>query len=470
VSELPGGLEPVEPPPPRPSALGVLARFDREGAAEFLFGLRSRRARFMPSHLAFPGGRMEPEDRPDDPGAYRRCATRELAEETGLEVAADRWLDAGERVTPPMFPVRFRTGFLVAELPAKFVPRDPPPSEENERLEVASAAEILERWSRDAALLPPPVLAVLRAVVRERPRTLEGLARVVTAANAVEESGSRVEFVRDVWVVPVRTRTLPPASHTNVWIPVGSRACAIVDPGSADPREHDLLMRVLARVRREAGVAPTCVLLTHHHQDHVSGAAAAARTLGVPVRAHPAALAAAAEHLDGVPARPLADGAVLDLGGLTLRALLTEGHARGHLAFVVAERDAMISGDLVSALSTMLIDPRWGDMDAYLASLDKAAAAAVTTLLPSHGPPVPRAALTRVREHRLEREARILSALAEGGATIAEIAARAYEDTPQAPAALADSQTLAHLIRLERAGIVSRDDAGQRWRICGTVP
>ena len=37
-------------------------------------------------------------------------------EETGIDVPEASWIEAGERTTPPMFPVRFRTRFLVAEL------------------------------------------------------------------------------------------------------------------------------------------------------------------------------------------------------------------------------------------------------------------------------------------------------------------------------------------------------------------
>ena len=48
------------------------------------------------------------------------------------------------------------------------------------------------------------------------------LAARVAAVNADEDRSPRIEFVPGVWVLPVRTRTLPPASCTNVWMPEGA--------------------------------------------------------------------------------------------------------------------------------------------------------------------------------------------------------------------------------------------------------
>ena len=61
---------------------------------------------------------MEAQDRPGEPGDWERCVSRELAEETGLQIPPDAWRSAGQRITPPMFPLRFRTRFFVADLPA----------------------------------------------------------------------------------------------------------------------------------------------------------------------------------------------------------------------------------------------------------------------------------------------------------------------------------------------------------------
>jgi glyoxylase-like metal-dependent hydrolase (beta-lactamase superfamily II) len=320
---------------------------------------------------------------------------------------------------------------------------------------------VLERWAAGREALPPPVVAVLRAVANGAPPgDLDALVSRIRAANRTEERAPRIEFVPDVWTFPVKTETLPPATHTNVWLP-GGRRFVVIDPGSAAAAERAALDRVVDR-RIAEGATPEAVVLTHHHQDHVSGAAPLARRLGVPVAAHPEVLRRVVDRLPAIPTRAIAADETIDLDGIRLRAVLTEGHAPGHLAFHVPDRDALISGDLVSALSTMLIDPDGGDMDAYLDSLRRAEELQPRLVLPAHGPPVPARALGRVRAHREERETRIVRALDEGCRALADLARAAYADTPGVVAFLAERQTLAHLIRLERAGKAER--VGDRWR------
>ena len=460
MSELPPGVSPGREPVPADSASGIVFRRGPAGSIEVLLGLRARATRFLPGHLAFPGGRLDPVDRPGEPGDRARCASREVREETGIDVPVDRWIDVGERVTPPMFPVRFRTRFFLAELPHLVPPDSVPSPAEIEALEVVRPARALESWTRGETRLPPPVLPILRALAEQDGRDESELAAAIAAANDLEERAPRVEFSPDIWVAPLRTETLPPATHTNAWMP-GGRSFAVVDPGACDPAEVRRLHEIVAR-RRGLGQNPAVVLLTHHHHDHAAGAAAAARALGVPLRAHPATLDALTLRGPGVA--PIDDGESIDLDGLMLRAVHTPGHAAGHLAFVVVGRDELIAGDLASSLSTILIDPEGGDMGAYLASLARVAQLGCRTLLPGHGAPLPARAIPELIEHRRERERRVLSAMASEGSTLGSIARGAYDDVPEAPAALSERQTLAHLIDLERRGRVRRDGTTEdRW-------
>ena len=75
------------------------------------------------------------------------------------------------------------------------------------------------------------------------------------------------------WIrrVPVRTPTLPPATHTNVYV-VGEGDLVVVDPASPYPEEQ-LALDTYLEERAAAGERVIEVLLTHHHVDHVSGAA-----------------------------------------------------------------------------------------------------------------------------------------------------------------------------------------------------
>jgi hydroxyacylglutathione hydrolase len=85
--------------------------------------------------------------------------------------------------------------------------------------------------------------------------------------------------------------------------------------------------------RSEAdGVRLTRVLETHTHADHVSGHGRLALEHGVPVSIHPAAEPAYAHD-------PLADGAEIEVGQVSLRVLHTPGHRPEHCCFAVIDHE-----------------------------------------------------------------------------------------------------------------------------------
>ena len=144
-------------------------------------------------------------------------------------------------------------------------------------------------------------------------------------------------------------------------------------------------------------------------------------------------------------------------------AVFTPGHAEGHLCFEVGA--ATIAGDMVAGVGTILIDPSEGDMALYLASLERLLARPAAMLLPAHGPAIPDgpAKLREYLAHRRMREDRVVAALParSTGATLDELVAQAYSDTPRALWPLAERSLRAHLDKLVRDGR-AREVAG-RW-------
>jgi glyoxylase-like metal-dependent hydrolase (beta-lactamase superfamily II)/8-oxo-dGTP pyrophosphatase MutT (NUDIX family) len=456
------GTDPV----PRPSAVVVPLVRDSAGGVRVLVG--RRRSRFLGGFFAFPGGTVEPSDGDpvsDGDRCFRRTAVRELAEETGIRVEPEALREAGRRITPPFFPRRFDTRFYLLGLPGEVEPRPELPGEFDE-LRWAKASAVDRSWRELEIRVAPPLIPILQELAAVGTEEWDEIARRLSAVNAEMESGigPRIEFVPGVLMIPLSTITLPPATTTNCYV-VGSGRFAVIDPGGRGREAARLLAHLEARSGEQA--RPVAVVLTHHHSDHVGGAVDTALALGVPVFAHPLTWSLwsdgktlAARGL----ARELRDGECIELDdGERLRALHTPGHAAGHLALIEERRRSLFAGDLVSGLSTILVDSAPGSLDLYLASLERIRDAGARTLFPAHGPPMisPGEDVQRVIDHRHGREAKILAALEGGAKSVEEIAARAYEDTPQAPASLAVSQTAAHLDRLVRLAWVRR--RGDLW-------
>ena len=285
-------------------------------------------------------------------------------------------------------------------------------------------------------------------------RSIESLyeqVRAAAPAAAPFEPPTVEQVAPGIRVLALRTPTLPPAAHTNVYL-VGPEIgpVAVVDPGSPYPDQQAILDAFLAEVPIDL------VLLTHHHGDHIGGAAALAARWGVPIAAH----AATARRLDGIVevTNVLADGDRVH--GVTC--VHTPGHAEGHLCFEHDEHT--IAGDMVAGLGTILIDPDEGDMALYLASLEALLARPAATLLPAHGPPITDgpAKLREYLAHRRMREDRVLAALTDRPTPLDAMLPTAYGDTPRVLWPLAERSLRAHLDKLVREGR-ARFDGDARW-------
>jgi len=482
-------------------AAGAVVLIRGTASPQVYWAERARDAAFLGGYRAFVGGKVDKGDEatplahPPHGAAERAAlvaALRELYEETGVLVArlpdalsaerlaaargellAGRPFDeilrtlgaaldatlltpAGRWVTPPFAARRFDTYFFMATLPD-----GQEPSLASDELcdgEWTRPGEAVAAWERAKCLVAPPVLHILRSLAVGFDHGLvERLHATPAAAGGAIE---RIEFFPGIVLVPQKTATIPPATHTNAYI-VGRAHALILDPGSDDPAELDLLVN-LVDILRADDVKPIAIVLTHHHIDHVAGAAALSERLRLPVAAH----AETAARLKGTVAvtRLIADGERVDLGaGYALVAAHTPGHAPGHLCFFEERTGALLTGDNVLGLGTTLIDPPEGDMEAYIVSLRRLIELKPRAIFGGHGPALaaPEERLRALITHRLWREEQVHAAVTAGLVALPDIAAKAYADSPQAARALAERQTLAHLLWLERAGRVLR--RGEAW-------
>ena len=91
---------------------------------------------------------------------------------------------------------------------------------------------------------------------------------------------------------------------------------------------------------------------------------------------------------------------------------------------------------------SVFIAPDPGALTGYLEGLSGCESASSTLLCPGHGPPIwtPRERLDEYIEHRLDRERRLLEALAEGRRSTDELLDAAWSDVPAAAATLGGGQ------------------------------
>ena len=265
-------------------------------------------------------------------------------------------------------------------------------------------------------------------------------------------------------MLSVRTPTLPPATHTNAYL-AGSQELALVEPASPFAEEVE---RLAGWVEAELahGKRLRCLLLTHHHPDHVGGAAMLRERLGAPLWAHAetAQLLAGRVSID----RVIEDGERIELDGpqpISLEAIHTPGHAPGHLCFWEARSRSLVAGDMVASVGTIVVQPEDGDMQQYLASLERMRAMGPRQLLPAHGLPITDACerLAFYVQHRLARERKVEGALSTLGraASVDELLPVAYSDAARAVWPIARLSLEAHLIKLEREGRARLHDG--RW-------
>ena len=440
----------------RPSATVILWRKAPE--LEVFLVERNLRTRFFPGYHAFPGGVLDPGEVDDKPGRAK-AAVRELEEETGVKVEPGALEPAGRIVTPPFGPTRYDTSFYVVE-----APRGAEPKVDGQEL-------VSGRWWRpeDALVafhteglpIPPPTLAYLR-LLRDHGDARKAAEAARGTDGRPHHERFRIEIHPGVYVLPLRTPTLPPATTENTYI-LDCDPILVIDPGTPHEDEQVAIFHTLDQMLRE-NEREILVLLTHHHTDHIGAVDAIQRRYGVRVLASVETQQLLPEHfVDGV----IGEGHIFHVGEWhgkpwRVEVLHTPGHTPGHLAYRDMRWGAIFAGDLVSGVSTILIDPHEGDMGRYMRSLERCSASEPKLVLPGHGPALPRDAFGETLAHRRMREDRTLAALKTDPQRVADLVPLVYSDTPPAAWPLAEKNLESHLVHLAEKGAAARE--GEGWR------
>lgn len=315
------------------------------------------------------------------------------------------------------------------------------------------------------------------------------------------------EVTGGVWSIPV---PIPdnPLRYVLTYLIEHQSGFLMVDPGWNHPDSWTALTTGLAAAQIPMS-AVTAVVITHVHPDHHGLSGAVREQSGAWIAMHEredAWLAGLAEQgavragmtsymrLSGAPPEHLAElsarqpaggpgrgmaradrtlthGDLIDVPGLTMRAIWTPGHSPGHLCFHLESRGLLLTGDHVLPRITPNIsvyDLTSSPLDDYLDSLAALRGIEPGEVLPAHEYRFTDldARLDALAEHHQERLDEVSQALSAvpGGLSAWQVALRVSWSRPwdqlgpfQHQAAL--GEVSAHLRHLERHGHARRTEA-----------
>jgi glyoxylase-like metal-dependent hydrolase (beta-lactamase superfamily II) len=280
----------------------------------------------------------------------------------------------------------------------------------------------------------------------------------------------------------------------NVFLVTDGGEGALIDSGFGD--EQSLRAR-LEYLQGRPDVKVRYIILTHHHFDHSSGAHRLRQATGAQVVMHPQeerflldwqgdapqdleippdqqAIAEQVQRFrqqaaEAVPVLPVSDGAVLNVGGLSLEVVHTPGHTLGSICVYMRAERALFTGDTALGLGTVAISPPpHGDMALYLRSLERLKGFEASVMLPGHGRPVEDvgAKLQELIAHRHEREEQVLRLLADGKTSPRAMLGAIYPELDRRIIPMALRQIEAHLAKLHAENRVEPAAPGE-WRLVG---
>jgi glyoxylase-like metal-dependent hydrolase (beta-lactamase superfamily II) len=239
---------------------------------------------------------------------------------------------------------------------------------------------------------------------------------------------------------------------TNTYLIETEQGTVILDPGPEDHPEH------VEAIIRHTGGQVALILISHTHQDHVGAAEelkqkTGARTAGFKN-----------SGLDTFDADiKISNGETI----AGMAAVHTPGHALDHLCFSVPARNGdkvLFSADHVMSWSTSVVSPPGGDMKDYFNSLEVLLRRDDDVYLPGHGPALrePRDLVRAMLAHRVMREHAIAEKLKEGAASTFTLMDTLYSQVNPRLRRAAERNVLAHLLKMEIEGKVTRD--GENWQ------
>lgn len=486
---------------PKDAATVILLK---QNLTEVLWAQRNPNLTFLGGYHAFPGGKLETTDaetkvincKDAKIAKFIACAARETFEEVGIllvqngekltkgqraslhdDLISGRstfaeilqhwnlWIDAQDFIyagiwtTPAFSTVRFKTRFFFAFCPLRQEPYAA--ISELQNVEFIKPETALLAWENSKILITPPALLSLKELSTTADLRL-GAEKLQKKSEQSDGQIESIELNSRIICFPLRTKTLPPATHTNCFI-VGGEEFVVIDAAAREKTAQDAFHELVDSLVEKNFICRE-IIVSHLHPDHFGGETVLQTHLSdkfglrVPLAAH----RLTAEGLRGKVKfdRLIESDERFQLRDKTgknfyLKVLHTPGHARGHLCFYDAETGFLLASDNVIGSGSVVIAPPEGNMSDYLNSLEKLKDLPnLKFLCGSHGSAIfdAKGKIDKYIEHRLKREQEILSAVQTGAKTASEIVQKVYTDISPELYQLAEKSIEAHLEKLRTDG------------------
>jgi len=243
---------------------------------------------------------------------------------------------------------------------------------------------------------------------------------------------------------------------TNTYLLGTGAQRLLIDTGEGKPSWIAAIKKAL----EEEHASIASAIITHWHHDHQGG-------IEQLTEAWPGTKVYKNQPESGQ--LDIADRQKFEVEGATLTAIHSPGHTVDHMVFVLAEEDAMFTGDNVLGQGTTVFE----DLATYLGSLEKMKHLFNGRAYPGHGPVLedgPGKIAEYIR-HRRQREEQVIQTMREerSGAgdgtswTPMELVKIIYREVPESLHPAAAYGVLQILQKLQREGKVVLH--GDRWRL-----
>ena len=203
-------------------------------------------------------------------------------------------------------------------------------------------------------------------------------------------------------------------------------------------------------------------MITHHHQDHWQATTHLKEKYDIPIALHPE-FNSHFEVNKLLPDIILENKQVINLGmdkfnniEWQLNVEFLPGHAKDHISLIDQRFGALICGDIIAGIGTVLIE----DYEDYMKSLEYLKSLNITTIFPGHGPVIKNGKQTILDyiKHRRMRETMIFDFIKENKSnTLSKITREVYSNIPTSFLSIAEQQVKVYLEYFKKKELIEFD-------------